>query len=172
MGCRDCADQAGLNLMPKKPDIPLVLLTGASSGIGLSLAEKLSRLPYRVIATARESSLASLHSAGLGECENIIIRSMDVTIDEQRKSVVNEAEEKWGGIDILINNAGISYRAVVEHMTEEDEHLQLDTNFHGPMAMIRLVLPRMRREKAGRIINISSVGRHDGHADNGLIQRL
>lgn len=57
----------------------------------------------------------------------------------------------------VINNAGISYRAVIEHMTEEDELLQFRTNFFGPMALIRLVLPYMRRQRWGRIINVSSI---------------
>ena len=63
----------------------------------------------------------------------------------------------WGGVDILINNAGISYRSVVEHMTDKDELLQLNTNFLAPMALARLVLPRMRKRRWGHIINVSSV---------------
>jgi short-subunit dehydrogenase len=68
-----------------------------------------------------------------------------------------EIEQKWNGVNILVNNAGISYRAVVEHMTEVDEKLQLDTNYLAPASLVRLVLPKMREEGRGKIINISSV---------------
>ncbi|RYZ95658.1 MAG: SDR family NAD(P)-dependent oxidoreductase, partial [Proteobacteria bacterium] len=62
-----------------------------------------------------------------------------------------------GSVDILINNAGISYRAVVEHMTEEDECRQMSTNYFGPLGLIRAVLPSMRERGRGKIINVSSV---------------
>src|SRR5690606_8275736 len=64
---------------------------------------------------------------------------------------------KWDGVSILINNAGISYRAVVEHMNDKDEQLQMAVNYFGPVALIRLVLPFMREQGRGKIINISSV---------------
>lgn len=66
--------------------------------------------------------------------------------------------ELWGGVDVLVNNAGISYRAVVEHTDHEDRAHQMDVNFRAPMEMIRHVLPDMRRKRRGKIINVSSVG--------------
>ncbi len=81
-----------------------------------------------------------------------------MTNHDERIAVVREANESWGGIDVLINNAGISYRSVVEHTREQNRLAQLDINFRAPMELIRLVLPGMREKRDGRIINVSSVG--------------
>jgi short-subunit dehydrogenase len=72
--------------------------------------------------------------------------------------VVEEAAREWGGVDVLINNAGVAYRAVVEHISDEGRWDQMNINFRAPLELIRLVLPRMREKRAGRILNISSVG--------------
>jgi NAD(P)-dependent dehydrogenase (short-subunit alcohol dehydrogenase family) len=140
----------------------VVLITGASSGIGLALAQRLA-LPayaehYHLVATTRPDSLHALEEAGLTPSDDLVIRSLDVTVSEERRAVVEEIERDFGGVDILINNAGISYRSVVEHMTEEDEWLQFKTNLFGPAHLMRLVLPGMRARREGRIINVSSVG--------------
>ncbi|MGD8607022.1 MAG: SDR family NAD(P)-dependent oxidoreductase [Myxococcales bacterium] len=136
----------------------IVLLTGASTGIGLAIARALIATRHRVILTSRESSLARFDSHGVHESERVRIRPLDVTNAEQRQAVISEAEREWGGIDVLINNAGVSYRAVVEHIAERDLLAQMDVNFRSPMELIRLVLPHMRQKRAGRIITISSVG--------------
>ncbi|AFX99747.1 SDR family oxidoreductase [Bdellovibrio bacteriovorus] len=136
---------------------PVVLVTGCSSGIGLAVAHLLRRHPeYRLVLTAREKSLDRLRDEFL-EDERLLIRPLDVTSETDRSLLVNEVSKIWGGIDILINNAGISYRAVVEHMTEKDEELQMATNYFGPMGLIRLCLPHMRETGRGKIINVSSV---------------
>ncbi len=136
---------------------PVVLVTGCGSGIGRALARALYHLPqYRVVVTAREKSLAELH-AELPETDRFLIRALDVTQEPQRDSVVSEIEQRWKGVNILINNAGISYRSVIEHMTEKDEQLQMATNYLGPMGLIRRVLPHMRKEGRGKIISVSSV---------------
>ena len=83
---------------------------------------------------------------------------LDVTSHDQRIECIQKIEAQWGGVDILVNNAGISYRADVEHMSDEEQLQQLATNYLGPLALIRLVLPHMRQQREGRIINISSVG--------------
>lgn len=136
---------------------PVVLITGCASGLGLAMARLFSGQPrYRVVMTARENSLPKLFEHFV-ESDQLIIRGLDVNSEISRSALVAEIEEKWDGVDILINNAGISYRAVVEHMTETDELLQLQTNYLGPMGLVRLVLPRMREKGRGKIINISSV---------------
>ncbi|MGD8317946.1 MAG: SDR family NAD(P)-dependent oxidoreductase, partial [Myxococcales bacterium] len=127
-------------------------------GIGLAIARALIATRHRVILTSRESSLARFDSHGVHESERVRIRPLDVTNAEQRQAVISEAEREWGGIDVLINNAGVSYRAVVEHIAERDLLAQMDVNFRSPMELIRLVLPHMRQKRAGRIITISSVG--------------
>ncbi len=92
------------------------------------------------------------------EGERVWIRPLDVTDSGQRRAVVAEAEDLKGGVDVLINNAGVSYRAVVEHVTDEERLAQMDVNFLGPMAMAGLCLRGMRWRRRGRIINVSSVG--------------
>lgn len=139
------------------PLCPVVLVTGCSSGIGLALAELLYREPhYRVIATARQNSVASLREK-FPETDRFWIRPLDVTNAEQRDSLIAEINLKWQGVNILVNNAGVSYRAVVEHMTSAEEQHQFDTNYFGPVGLIRAVIPHMRRLGRGKIINVSSV---------------
>jgi NAD(P)-dependent dehydrogenase (short-subunit alcohol dehydrogenase family) len=139
---------------------PVILVTGASSGIGLALVKALSdRLDdYQVVATARGKSLPKFSGAGILESDDLRLRALDVNSAPEREAIIAEIERDWGGVDILINNAGISYRSVVEHMTAKDEQLQFSTNLFGPVHLIRLCLPGMRQKRAGRIINISSVG--------------
>ena len=137
---------------------PVVLVTGVSSGIGLALARLLwIRDEYRVVVTAREQSLERIKKESFHNTERFWIRPLDVTSVEQRKQLIEEINREWGAVNILINNAGISYRAVIEHMDDESEFNQMNTNYLGPMALTRLVLPGMRRRGRGKIINISSV---------------
>lgn len=136
---------------------PIVLVTGASQGVGRSVAELLSKIPeYRTVVTARRFSLARLRTA-FEENEHFKILDLDVTDPKSRLKTLDHIREVWGDVDIIINNAGISYRSVVEHMSEDDEQLQMNTNYFGPMALIRDLLPSMREKGRGKIINISSV---------------
>lgn len=140
------------------PDLPVVLVTGASSGIGLALARALEDRPRtRSVITARQTTISKLAEAGLHENDRMLIRPLDVTQEDQRTALIQEIDDRWGGVDVLINNAGIAYRSVVEHMSPQEAVHQLSTNFLGPMELTRLVLPGMRHKRAGRILNISSV---------------
>ncbi|QDK36132.1 oxidoreductase [Bdellovibrio sp. NC01] len=136
---------------------PVILVTGCSSGIGLALARMLyEHTEYRVVVTAREKSVSKLYEE-FKESERFIIRTLDVTSEQSRKSLITDINQLWTGVDVLVNNAGISYRAVVEHMTTKDEMLQMETNYLGPMGLIRLCLPHMRDTGRGKIVNVSSV---------------
>ena len=135
-----------------------VLITGVSSGIGAALAKKLWRSEFLVVATARKESLGKLTELSLTEHDSFLIRPLDVTDPTQRRELVEEITANWGGVDVLVNNAGISYRSVVEHMTAVEELHQQQVNFLGPMELTKLVLPHMRKQHWGRIINVSSVG--------------
>jgi short-subunit dehydrogenase len=136
---------------------PVVLVTGCSSGIGLALATELYKLDdYRVVITAREKSLPILKKA-FQENDRFIIHPLDVSFEEDRRRLIEHVNQAWGGVNILINNAGISYRSVVEHMTEKDEYNQMATNYFGAVGLIRLVIPAMRELGRGKIINVSSV---------------
>jgi short-subunit dehydrogenase len=136
---------------------PVILITGCSSGIGLELAKIFSKITnYRTVVTARSASVSRLAEM-FRDLENVKVLELDITVEESRNNVVNRVMQEWGGVDILINNAGISYRSVIEHMTNKDELLQMATNYLGPMALIRAVLPQMRPKGRGKIINVSSV---------------
>lgn len=136
---------------------PVVLVTGTSSGIGWALAKLLWVChDYRVVVTARPQSLPKLIKK-FPENERFWIRPLDVTSEESISTLIEEINLFWNGVDILINNAGVAYRSVVEDMTCPDEDIQMKTNYKGPFALIRKVLPSMRKKRAGHIINISSV---------------
>src|SRR5687767_5049014 len=102
---------------------PVVLITGCGSGIGLALARLFYPLQdYRVVVTGRTRSCKLLHEQ-FKESDRFLIRPLDVTDEQSRIRLIREIDDRFGGVNILINNAGISYRAVVEHMTEADEQL-------------------------------------------------
>lgn len=136
---------------------PVILITGCASGIGLALCKLLiSKKRFRVVLTSRQKSLKVLEQEFVQD-EWTWIRPLDVTSDRERQDLIHEIETKWGGVNILINNAGISYRSVVEHMSDTEELAQLNVNYLGPMALIKRVLPMMRIRGRGKIINVSSV---------------
>lgn len=136
---------------------PVVVVTGCSSGIGLALAELLyNQTNYRVVITARSRSFSKLEEK-FKENDRFLMRRLDVKSEWERIALMLEIKERWGGVNILVNNAGISYRAVVEHMTEHDELNQMATNYLGAVGMIRLAMPYMRELGRGKIINVSSV---------------
>jgi short-subunit dehydrogenase len=138
--------------------VSVILITGVTSGIGLALASKLVRInSYRLVLCGRDPT-PKLKAAGIIESENVLIRDLDVTNSKQCAFVIDEVLRLWGGVDVLVNNAGIAYRSVIEHASNADFLHQLQVNFIAPMEFIRLVLPEMRQKLQGRIINVSSVG--------------
>lgn len=144
--------------MSGSADHHVVLVTGASTGLGLAIAHALGGTSHRLILTARASSLPRFAAEGIRESERVWLRPLDVVDEAARRALVAEAEAKWGGIDVLVNNAGIAFRSVVEHVSNAAREEIFDVNFRAPMDLARLVLPGMRARRYGRIINISSVG--------------
>lgn len=134
-----------------------ILITGVSSGIGLAAARLLRSSENNVVATCRLTSLCKIPPE-ITETENFCVIPLDVIDHESRRAAVVEATNRFGPIDVLINNAAVSFRSATEDMDEEDDLLQLSTNYLGPLALIRLVLPSMRERRKGLIINVSSVG--------------
>ncbi|MBY0315512.1 MAG: SDR family oxidoreductase [Bdellovibrionales bacterium] len=141
--------------MPKPKE--LVLITGASTGLGLALARELLKSDqYRLVLTARKESLLRFYQLGFHNEPSVLIRPLDVNDEQERQEIINECEHKLGGLDILINNAGIMLQSVTEHAAEQELYEQMSINYVGPMRMISLALPGMRRRRHGRIINVSS----------------
>jgi len=135
----------------------VVLITGASTGLGLAIARAFQKYPVHLILTARQGSLKRFEQTEFSTNEHCWIEPLDITKAQEREQLIEKVNSQLGGVDVLINNAGKSYRAVVEHITEKERISQMDINFRAPMEMVRLCLPSMREKMFGHIINISSV---------------
>lgn len=130
------------------------LITGCSSGLGRAMAQCLLEDGQNVVMTARDPSTLS----DLAErFPNAAVSALDVTNKTEVVGATRLALERFGGIDVLVNNAGYGYRAAVEEADDEDVKALLDTNFFGPVSMIKAVLPSMRAQRKGTIINVSSI---------------
>jgi NAD(P)-dependent dehydrogenase (short-subunit alcohol dehydrogenase family) len=130
-----------------------VLITGCSSGIGWATAKRLSEVGWRVYATARNvEKIAPLEESG---CR---LLALDVTDEGSMISAVDEVEREEGAVGALVNNAGYSQSGAVEAVPMEKVRAQFETNVFGLVRMCQLVLPGMRRQGYGRIVNISSMG--------------
>lgn len=129
----------------------VVLITGASSGIGYETAVLLARKGHKVYAAARRTALLE----PLGALGAVPVQ-LDVTSAQSRQACVRKVLEAEGRIDVLVNNAGYGYLGPVECVPEEEARRQMDTNLFGMAAMCSLVIPCMRSQGSGRIINMSS----------------
>jgi len=134
----------------KTTDTKIALVTGASSGIGEATAERLSKAGYKVYGTSRRGAQAGLRSFEM--------LALDVTSDESVEAAVGEAIRRDGRIDLLVNNAGFGVApAGAEESSMDQARAIFETNFFGLIRMTRAVVPHMRRQGKGRIINIGSV---------------
>jgi len=130
-----------------------VLITGCSSGIGWATAKYLSDVGWRVYATARDvEKIAPLGESG---CRLV---ALDVTDEDSMASAVGEVEREEGAVGALVNNAGFSQSGAVEAVPMEKVRRQFETNVFGLVRMCQLVLPGMRVQGYGRIVNLSSMG--------------
>ena len=146
----------------------VALITGASRGLGRCLCEYLSDLGIKVVAIARSiDNLKNLEEKIKEKGGIISTYQLDVTDFEGIGKVVNEVIEKWGTIDILINNAGTSTRSPLESLKKEEIDLVIDTNLKGTIYFTRHVVPVMIKAKKGHIINISSTAGIRGSKGNG-----
>jgi NAD(P)-dependent dehydrogenase (short-subunit alcohol dehydrogenase family) len=132
------------------------LITGCSSGLGRALAEAVIGAGHNAVVTARNvTSVADLSDASP---ERVLAIALDVTKPEQVASAVQQAEQRFGGVDVLVNNAGYGYRSAVEEGDDADIRALFETHFFGTVAMIKAVLPGMRGRRSGAVVNISSIG--------------
>ena len=129
------------------------LITGCSTGLGRALAEAAIGAGHNAVVTARDVTKVT-DLAG----ERVLAVAVDVTNPEQVTSAVHRAEERFGGVDVLVNNAGYGYRAAIEEGDDADVRALFETHFFGTVAMIKAVLPGMRARRFGAIVNISSIG--------------
>jgi len=144
---------------------PVWFITGCSTGLGRALAQRVLEHGHRALVTARNVDqirdiLADYPETALGV-------ALDVNDAGQVDSALSQADEKFKGIDVLVNNAGYGYLAAVEEGDDQDVRDMFETNFFSLAALIRKVLPAMRARGRGHIINISSVGGLLGAASSG-----
>jgi len=139
----------------------VAVITGSSSGIGLLTALEFAANGYLVVATMRDVSRSGRleeEAQKAGVRERLDLRRLDVTEFDSLTRAVEEIVRHHGRVDVLVNNAGFSVAGFAEDMTLDELRHQLETNFFGNVAMAKAVLPVMRRQKSGHIINVTSVG--------------
>jgi NAD(P)-dependent dehydrogenase (short-subunit alcohol dehydrogenase family) len=129
-------------------------ITGASSGFGHELAEAVLERGDAVVAAARSTDSLT----ELGPDERVLAVRLDVTDAKQREEAVAAALDRFGRIDVLVNNAGRTQVGAVEETTDEELRALFDLHFFAPAALTRLVLPHMREQGSGAIVQMSSVG--------------
>lgn len=127
----------------------VVLISGVSSGIGEATARLLAQCDFTIFGTARNPS-------GVEAIPGVEVLPLDVCLDESVSNCVDTVVERAGRLDILLNNAGYGLEGVIEEVTVEEAKAQFETNFFGVVRMVKKVLPIMRKQGCGQIINISS----------------
>src|SRR6188472_969742 len=126
----------------------VALVTGASSGIGEAAARALAGAGFTVYGTSRKSTAGEKR-------EEVVFLPLDVTDDESAADAVREVLDRSGRIDVLVNNAGVGVAGAAEESSVEQARALFETNLFGAMRMTRAVLPQMREQRSGRIINVS-----------------
>ena len=131
-------------------------ITGCSTGFGRELAKEALSKGYNVVVTARKpEQVADIVAA---YPENALALALDVTVPQQIKEAVNAAIDRFGRIDVLVNNAGIGYFGAIEESEEEEVRRMFEINFFGLAHMTNAVLPYMRKQRSGHILNVASIG--------------
>jgi NAD(P)-dependent dehydrogenase (short-subunit alcohol dehydrogenase family) len=136
-------------------------ITGASRGFGLRIARLALERGHNVVATAR-------NAASVGAHERLLALSLDVTDESQAHTAAATAVERFGQIDVLLNNAGFGLLGAVEEATAHEVERLYRTNVFGLLHVTRAVLPYMRARRSGHILNISSIGGYRGAAGFGI----
>ncbi|WNS45919.1 SDR family oxidoreductase [Paenibacillus sp. MMS20-IR301] len=138
----------------------IALITGTSSGFGLLTALTLARRGYKVVATMRDLSRQTglvQQAEQAGVLERIHLMTLDVTEESSIAAAARKITEQFGRIDVLVNNAGFAVGGFVEEVSMDEWRRQMETNFFGLIAVTKAVLPVMRAQGEGQIINVSSV---------------
>ena len=132
------------------------LITGCSTGLGRALAQAVIGAGHNAVVTARDAAAV----ADLAESapERLLAVALDVTEPAQVTSAVQQAQQRFEHVDVLVNNAGYGYRAAIEEGHDAEVRTLFETHFFGTVAMIKAVLPDMRARRSGASVNISSIG--------------
>ena len=138
-----------------KQDTTWFITGGTPGGFGMAFADAALEIGDRVVLTARRPD--ELRSWADKYGDRVFVVPLDVTDAEQVQEAVRAAEERFGGIDVLVNNAGRGWYGSIEGMDEADVRAMFELNFFGLLSVIRAVLPGMRARGSGWIINMSSV---------------
>ncbi|SEG16243.1 SDR family oxidoreductase [Bosea lathyri] len=128
-------------------------ITGAGRGLGIDIAQKALAAGHSVVATGRNAGRVL---QAIGAHENLLTVALDITDPNAAISAVQAAVDRFGRIDVLVNNAGNFYAGYFEEISPEHFRAQIETNFFGPLNVTRAVLPVMRRQRSGQVITISS----------------
>jgi NAD(P)-dependent dehydrogenase (short-subunit alcohol dehydrogenase family) len=128
-------------------------ITGAGRGLGLDIAKAALAAGYKVVATGRNTEKVV---RAVGESENLLVVKLDVTSAADAQAAAQATLDRFGCIDVLVNNAASFYAGYFEELTAEQMQLQLSTSLVGPMNVTRAFLPAMRKQRSGKIISISS----------------
>jgi NAD(P)-dependent dehydrogenase (short-subunit alcohol dehydrogenase family) len=128
----------------------VVLITGASSGVGQSAARLLSQRGYTVLGTSRNAASAE-------SIPGVEMLSLDVRADDSVQACVEAVHRRCGHLDVLINNAGYELAGALEELSPEEAAAQFETNFFGVVRMVNAILPSMRQQQRGHIINVGSL---------------
>lgn len=142
--------------MPEK----IALITGSSSGFGLFTSIELAKAGFRVVATMRDlgrRTALEQAAATAGVAGQVDVRALDVTNFDTIPGAVNQVVRDYGRLDVLVNNAGFAVAGFAEDIRLEELRMQFETNFFGAVAMTKAVLPVMRRQGSGHIIQLSSI---------------
>jgi NAD(P)-dependent dehydrogenase (short-subunit alcohol dehydrogenase family) len=140
-------------------------ITGASRGFGALIAQEALAAGDAVVATARDPATVTARS---GAHERLLATRLDVTSETEAHAAVGAAVKKFGRIDVLVNNAGYGLLGAIEEASAEETQKLFGTNVFGLLGVTRAVLPHMRRQRSGRIINLSSVGGYTGYPGWGV----
>jgi NAD(P)-dependent dehydrogenase (short-subunit alcohol dehydrogenase family) len=140
-------------------------ITGASRGFGALIAAEALAAGDAVVATARDPSTVT---AKLGEHERLLAVRLDVTSEAEAHDAAGQAVRKFGRIDVLVNNAGYGLLGAIEEASAAETERLFGTNVFGLLGVTRAVLPHMRRQRSGHIINLSSVGGYTGYPGWGV----
>lgn len=152
--------------LPKETEMSKVwFVTGSSRGLGLEIVKAALAAGQKVVATARDASAVT---KALGAQENLLALDLDVTKPADSEAAVKAAVEKFGTVDVLVNNAGYGHFGPFEEASVEDVAKQFDVNLFGTMHVTRAVLPEMRKRKSGRVFNLSSIAGLQGFAMSSL----